>query len=53
LSGLVLIKPSLSAINTCVYVLLNQYSTGLFVSHFAHGKTQLYETLSTFSLVRD
>jgi hypothetical protein len=24
-------------------MLINQYSTGLFVSYFTHGKTKLYE----------
>ncbi len=35
----------ISCINTCVLVLINQYSTGLFVSYYTHGKAQLYEKI--------
>jgi hypothetical protein len=31
-------------INTHASVLINQYSTGLFVSYSTHRKTQLHET---------
>jgi len=44
---LLLIKTSLSCINTHVFVLINQYSTGLLVSYFTHEKTQLYKTFPT------
>jgi len=29
-------------VNSLSYTKVNQYSTGLFVSYSAHGKTQLY-----------
>ncbi len=29
--------------SVCACVLINQYSTGLFVSYSTHGKTQLYK----------
>ncbi len=49
---LVLIKPPLSCINTCVFVLINRYSTGLFVCYVTHEKTELYETCFNKSPVK-
>jgi hypothetical protein len=40
---MVLINAIIFFINTHACVLINQYSTGLFVSYVTHGKTQLYK----------
>ncbi len=36
-------------LNTHALVLINQYSTGLFVNYFTHEKTQLYENIDEFA----
>jgi hypothetical protein len=43
----VLINAIILCINTCLCVLINQYSTGLFVSHSTHRKTLLHKTSAT------
>ena len=43
---IILIKLPFFFINIHIFVLSNQYSTGLLVSYITHGKTQLYETLN-------
>jgi len=45
-------EPFLLFLNTFAHLKINQYSSGLFVSYFTHGKTQLYKKL-IIQLIKD